>query len=130
MLTFNHVLAEAPMQLYNAGLHFSPSYSIFRKAFSSEASTDLEVRGQLPSEWNACTYTLEGHSDGVNSVVFSLHGSRIASGSDDNTVRVWDVQTGQCQHTLKGHSDRVSSVVFSHDGSRVASGSNDKTVRV
>jgi WD domain, G-beta repeat len=63
-------------------------------------------------------------------VVFSPDGSRVASGSYDNTVRVWDVQTGQCQHTLEGHSHGVRSVVFSPDGSRVASSSDDKTVRV
>jgi WD40 repeat protein len=62
-------------------------------------------------------------------VVFSPDGSRVASGSGDNTVRVWDVQTGQCQHTLEGHSARVTSAVFSPDGSRVASGSWDHTVR-
>ena len=63
-------------------------------------------------------------------MVFSPDGSRVASGSDDNTVRVWEVQTGQCQHTLEGHSSSVLSVAFSPDGSRVASGSDDNTVRV
>ncbi|OQV10217.1 WD domain-containing protein, partial [Cladophialophora immunda] len=66
----------------------------------------------------------------VNNVVFSPDGSRVASGSDDKTVRVWDVQTGECQHTLEGHSDWVRDVVFSPDGSRVVSGSDDNTVRV
>jgi WD40 repeat protein len=62
--------------------------------------------------------------------VFSPDGSLLALGSHDNTVRVWNVQTGQCENTLKGHSDLVNSVVLSPDGSRVASGSSDRTVRV
>jgi WD40 repeat protein len=130
MLTFNSVLAKAPLQLYCAGILFSPAQSAFRRFFSSHAFVDFEIRTQLLYEWSACIHPLEGHSGSVNSVVFSPDGSRVASGSDDNTVRVWDVQTGQCQHTLEGHSGRVNSVVFSPDGSRVASGSSDNTVRV
>jgi WD40 repeat protein len=99
-------------------------------SLEKQAPGDIKVITQIPDEWNACILSLEGHSESVNSVMFSRDESRLASGSDDNTVRVWDVQTGQCQHTLKGHSNRVSSVVFSRDGSRLASGSYDSTVRV
>jgi WD40 repeat protein len=109
---------------------FSSSKSIIRKSFGLEAPGDITVTTQVPDEWNACIQTLEGHSGSVHSVVFSRDGSRLASGSGDKTVRVWDVQTGQCQHTLEGHSDGVGSVVFSRDGSRLASGSWDCTVRV
>ena len=66
----------------------------------------------------------------VRSVAFSPDGSRIASGSDDETVRVWNAASGECVETLEGHSDDVRSVAFSLDGSRIASGSDDTTVRV
>jgi WD40 repeat protein len=130
MLTFDSVLVKAPLQLYTAGIIFSPTQSLFRKFFSSHISVDLEVRTRLLPEWSACIHPLEGHSRWVYTVVFLPDGSRVSSGSGDSTVRVWDVQTGRCQHTLKGHSDGVSSVVFSPDGSRMASGSGDSTVRV
>ena len=71
-----------------------------------------------------------GHCGWVSSVSFDVTGSRIVSGSDDNTVRVWDVATGACVQTLEGHSDAVSSVSFDNTGSRIVSGSDDKTVRV
>jgi len=54
----------------------------------------------------------------------------LASGSWDNTIRVWDVASGAELATLRGHTERVSSVTFSLDGTRLASGSDDKTVKV
>jgi len=52
------------------------------------------------------------------------------SGSYDNTLKVWDAQTGQETLTLKGHSDYVTSVSFSPDGKRIVSGSYDDTLKV
>jgi WD40 repeat protein len=66
----------------------------------------------------------------VYSVAFSPNGKQIVSGSEDNTVRLWDAATGALLQTLAGHSDPVFSVAFSLDGKQVVSGSTDKTVRL
>jgi WD40 repeat protein len=63
-------------------------------------------------------------------VAFSHDGTLVISGSDDNTVRIWDTSSGACLKMLKGHSSSVSSVAFSHDGTLVISGSDDNTVRI
>jgi WD40 repeat protein/Mrp family chromosome partitioning ATPase len=72
----------------------------------------------------------EHHTSSVNSVAWSADGKRIASGGDDNTIRLWDTQTGQCVHVLEGHQETVTSVAWSADGQRIATGSDDDTIRL
>ena len=74
--------------------------------------------------------TLEGHSSDVMSVAFSPDGKRILSGSQDETLKLWDAETGQETLTLKGHSGAVMSVAFSPDGKRLASASADTTAKL
>ena len=66
----------------------------------------------------------------VPSASFSPDGSRIVTGSRDNTAKVWDAKSGAEVLTLKGHTGRVTSASFSPDGSRIVTGSNDKTAKV
>eukprot|EP01031_Cornospumella_fuschlensis_P028635 gene28635-34570_t len=74
--------------------------------------------------------TLRGHSDAVVSVCLSTDGSRIVSGSWDNTIKVWDALSGECLQTFKGHYHWVSSVCISTNGSRIVSGSWDYSIKV
>ncbi|WP_083389756.1 ribosome assembly protein 4 [Trichormus sp. NMC-1] len=74
--------------------------------------------------------TLKGHDSKVRSVVFSPDEQQLASGSDDKTIKIWDVTTGKVLNTLKGHEGGVNSVVFSPDGKQLASGSVDKTIKI
>ncbi len=73
---------------------------------------------------------LTGHKDWVNSVAVSPDGKWAVSGSQDKTVKIWDLETGECRATLEGHTDRVQSVAITPDGKRILSASIDNSVRV
>jgi hypothetical protein len=75
-------------------------------------------------------YTYRGHSNPVKAVAWSPNGSRIASGSNDNTVQVWSAADGSTPYTYQGHIGSVDAVAWSPDGSRIASGSDDSTVQM
>src|SRR5260370_16522764 len=74
--------------------------------------------------------TLEGHTGEVNKVVFSPDGRRLASGSWDQTVKVWNAQTGQEALSLTGHTKYVSTLAFSPHGRRILSRSADHTAKL
>ena len=63
-------------------------------------------------------------------IAFSADGSRLASGSLDDSVRLWDAVSGEPVAVLAGHHDNVYAVAFIPDGTRLASGSNDNTIRL
>lgn len=77
-----------------------------------------------------CMQTFLGHTGIVSSVSFSKDGTRIISGSYDNTVRLWDTKTGKCLNKLEGHNNYVNSVCLSSNGLYALSGSNDVTLRL
>lgn len=93
-----------------------------RKAWLRPLRPNFEPPG------GACDAVLVGHTQNVNCVC-ALSGDRLATASDDKTVRAWDLASGACLRVLEGHTDIVTSVCALGDG-RLASSSKDKTVRV
>jgi hypothetical protein len=77
------------------------------------------------------SHLLLGHEKMVWSVAFSPDGQSLASGSLDNTIRLWDLRHPTAAPTvLRGHENGVWSVAFSPDGQSLASGSGDQTIRI
>ena len=97
-------------------------------------STRADLRGW---EWryvhrlcHSHLLALDGHASAVLSASFSPDGSRVVTGSEDKTAKVWDARTGAELLTFKGHTGVVLSAAFSPDGARVVTAGHDPVVRV
>jgi WD40 repeat protein len=71
-----------------------------------------------------------GHKSTVTSVAFAPDGKYIVSGSSDNSIKLWSVETKELLYTFEGHSNWVNSVSFSGDGRFIVSGSSDRSVKL
>src|SRR5262245_23307237 len=70
------------------------------------------------------------HTGWVESVALSPDGTRVLSGSLDNTLKLWDGASGRLLRTFGGHSNGVKSVAFSPDGTRLLSSGWDNTLKL
>ncbi|MGJ5672733.1 MAG: WD40 repeat domain-containing protein [Nostochopsis sp.] len=75
-------------------------------------------------------HTLTSHSHIVCSLAMSSDRKILVSGSRDQTIKIWQLETGELLHTLKGHEDGVYAIALSPDGQIIASGSADKTIKL
>lgn len=73
---------------------------------------------------------ISGHSNSVTAVAFSPDAATVLTGSDDQTIKLWDISGGVETRTFTGASARIASIAFSHDGLSIAGGATDGTVRV
>ncbi len=118
----NMVAAAAALQIHN-----SPALERTLDSAPSELR-QWEWR-YFRSQLDKASKVLAGHQGPVIGVAFSPDGGRVASISQDRTMRLWRVATGQ-EIAVALHQGAAGSIAFSPDGHRVASGSDDGTVRL
>ncbi|KAG6326910.1 hypothetical protein ID866_12179, partial [Astraeus odoratus] len=102
--TFGGIISQSTPHLYISGLALSLLNSPLFKKFSPMYPWLAQAVGGDNAYWPCHEMTLRGHTHCVSSVAFSADGKRIASGSEDNTICLWDAETGlQLGSPLKGH---------------------------
>jgi WD40 repeat protein/serine/threonine protein kinase len=110
-----------------------------RLAFSLDnsrlAGSNIGSKDPSVTVWDTTTYQAlftrtGGDTRRVYGMAFSPDGSRLALGTEQGTIKVWDSGDGREVFALRGHTAIVHAVAFSPDGLRLATGSNDKTVRL
>ncbi|OCK98220.1 HET-domain-containing protein [Cenococcum geophilum 1.58] len=94
-------IESSPLQAYASAPLFSPTRSLVRRLFQHEEPEWIIIKPAMGDGWSACLQTLEGHSDYVSSVAFSHDSTRLASASNDRTVKIWDASSGACLQTLE-----------------------------
>lgn len=77
------------------------------------------------------TFSPEGHENSVTAVAVTPDGERIVSGSEDSTIRVWNLETGEpIGKAFEGHEFSVDTIAVTPDGKRIVSGGFDSTIRI
>ncbi|CCA73757.1 hypothetical protein PIIN_07712, partial [Serendipita indica DSM 11827] len=131
IIAFSVPIQESAPHIYISALPFTPTKSRLHIEGLPEYPNTLTVSRGVEDRYPGMPSALRGHDDSVNTIAFSPDGSKIASGSNDNTIRLWDVVTGQpLGEPLRGHGGSINSVAFSIDGSQIVSGSSGNTIQV
>ncbi|EUC53951.1 vegetative incompatibility protein HET-E-1, putative, partial [Rhizoctonia solani AG-3 Rhs1AP] len=111
---------------------FSPdgSYNVVSELLSEIHDSPIMYQ-RITQTGEPTPWCSKGDTSTIILIQFSHDGSRIVSGSDDNTVHIWDAQTGDSVFgPLKGHIKRVTAIAYSPDGTYIASASEDVSIRV
>ena len=131
-----HVLAKDKTQLVEQlwgrmqGFDVPEIQQLLSQAKQSKTTWLRPLSASLTPPGGRLLRTLSGHSSLVNAVAVTGDGTRAISGSFDNTLKVWNLETGEQLLTLKGHSSSVNAVAVTGDGTRAISGSFDNTLKV
>jgi len=91
---------------------------------------DLDLIEEKGMVSKSCVKTLTGHTKSVTSIVVTEDQQQIVSVSDDTTIKIWEISSGECVKTLTGHNDCVTSIVITEDQQQIISASEDKTIKI
>src|SRR3981189_3584939 len=87
---FYPTISLACLQLHHHVIPFLPVESRLSQVYGPKSQSRGEIKHGREQKWNPCLRVLEGLSQGCSSVSFSPDGGRLASGSHDYAIRLWN----------------------------------------
>ena len=116
--TFNHETRVCSVAFHPNGQHIAV------------ACSDQKIYVWETCDGGNCIRTLSGHTNEIWAMAYSPDGHFLVSGSDDCTVRFWDVAMGECIHILEKHTGWIQTLVFSVAGNLLVTGSQDRSINL
>ncbi|KZP10859.1 WD40 repeat-like protein [Athelia psychrophila] len=128
---FAPAISQSAPHIYLSALPFAPTQSLVSRQYLPKYPSTIHLKSGSVQRWPAALKTLEGHESDVRAVAYSPDGKHIVSGSADDTIRIWDAETGEAVgEQLRGHSSSIMAIAYSPDGRHIVSGSWDGTIRI
>ncbi|UKZ47085.1 hypothetical protein TrVGV298_001299 [Trichoderma virens] len=122
ILYFKSAIQEAPLQIYNSALVFSPTNSIIRKTFDSIRPSYIKQMPQVDSEWSDYIQTLElRNNDRPLDLIFLSSGKLIVA-CEKGLVQIWDLKIASCLHELKVEEEEIKKYLQTPNGRLIVIG--------
>ncbi|KIJ38343.1 hypothetical protein M422DRAFT_176821, partial [Sphaerobolus stellatus SS14] len=130
IFTFKKAIGTSTPHIYLSALPMAPPMSLLKQKYMKDFQRVLGSIDKRRKGWKRELQVLK-QSSVVQTLGFSPDGRHIVSGSDDQTIQIWDAKTGEAVgEPLQGHKGRVLAVAFSPDGKYIVSGSGDQTIQI
>ena len=91
------------LNTYHPALMWLPKKSLIRERYRRLLGSGPRVIAGLTESWGPIEHVMH-HHEYVSSAAFSNNGTRVISGSKDNTIRIWNAATGEMKRIVEGHS--------------------------
>ncbi|KAH6853275.1 WD40-repeat-containing domain protein [Chaetomium sp. MPI-CAGE-AT-0009] len=124
--SFQNIIKQAPLQAYGAALAFARTNNRLKQHFKSHMHPCIKDMWVVPAD----VREPKDEFNYVNDLAFTPDGRQVASGSNTEIARLWDVPSKSALWKFEGPTDKVSSVAISPDGTLIAAGSDDFGVTV
>ncbi|KAL7963009.1 hypothetical protein V8C34DRAFT_268946 [Trichoderma compactum] len=117
ILSFRPAIQEAPLQIYNSALVFSPTNSIIWKTFEPDCQAFIKQMPQVDSDWSTCVQTLEpGESVYAFASLILLSNKKLITGRYQGDVKIWDLKTASCLYELGIPAEKMHELLICPNG--------------